>query len=95
MEQPGSDIDHYVENLVKILEEKKQQIVGLKKHLDEFKQHLIEEQVLSTHCSERQYDGKDDAQDTQDDTGRTGDLSNKENNTGLFPPYQPHNNTNF
>lgn len=54
VEQPGSDIDRYVENLVKILEEKKGHIVGLKRNLDEFKMRLQEEQILSVHCQEKQ-----------------------------------------
>jgi len=56
VELPGSDIDHYVEQLSRILESKKNQIAGLKKNLDDFRQHLQEEQLLSLHCSERQGD---------------------------------------
>ena len=54
VEQPGSDIDKYVDSLAVVLEKKKNQILSLKRVLDEFKQHLIEEQTLSAHCSERQ-----------------------------------------
>lgn len=43
-----------MENLVKILEEKKSHILGLKRNLDEFKMRLQEEQVLSVHCQEKQ-----------------------------------------
>lgn len=54
VEQPGSDIDHYVEALNKMLESKRNSILILKNKLDRFKQHLSEEQHLSTFCSEKQ-----------------------------------------
>lgn len=83
MEKPGSDIEHYVENLCTILENKRNQIGLLKQGLDDFKQHLLEEQILSMHCSERQQVG--DEQDIEEgdepdlDEIPRKDPNNKEN----------------
>lgn len=90
VEQPGSDIDQYVENLVKILENKKNQILNLKKNLDDFKQHLQEEQILSLHCQERQAE-MDQYQSNEEDPIMDElprpDLGNRENNENFKPTY--------
>lgn len=90
VEQPGSDIDKYVDKLALLLEKKKNQILSLKKVLDDFKQHLIEEQTLSTHCSERQTDGDigqtyEEGEEGFDEMPRM-DPGNKENARDIFKP---------
>jgi kinesin family protein 2/24 len=90
VEQPGSDIDLYVEKLVKILENKKNQILGLKKNLDDFKQHLQEEQLLSLHCQERQSEmdqyQSNEEDPIMDEMPRT-DPGNREDNENFKPTY--------
>lgn len=90
MEKPGSDIEYYVENLCTILENKKAEILSLKRGLDDFKQRLMEEQVLSLHCSERQqFDsepGDGEFGDGEYEELPPTDPSNKENSSDLFKP---------
>lgn len=47
VDQPGSDIDDYVENLMAILDHKMNMIAAYKKQLVRFKNHLSEEELLS------------------------------------------------
>ena len=90
VEKPGSDIEYYVENLCTILENKKAEIMGLKKNLDDFKQRLMEEQVLSLHCSERQQFDSETG-DGEFGEGEYDDMPpidpiNKENSNDMFKP---------
>jgi hypothetical protein len=90
VEQPGSDIDHYVDRLAVILENKKNQILTLKKNLDEFKQHLLEEQIISTHCSEMQSQNEMMGDDDYEPEVYRGvvrqDLEDKENSNDFVKP---------
>lgn len=81
VEKPGSDIDFYVENLCKILVEKRTHLSQLKRKVDEFRQHLAEEHVLSSHCTQRQFE--QDNEEGNDEFGAQEGLdpSNKENFT--------------
>lgn len=72
---------------MKILENKKSQILGLKKNLDDFKQHLQEEQILSLHCQERQGEADQYQSNEEDpimDELPRPDLGSKENNDSNF-----------
>ena len=60
VEKPGSDIDGYVENLTKMLDQKTESILGLHRFLKSFKKHLKEEQFLNNYCSEFVKQNNDD-----------------------------------
>lgn len=60
VEKPGSDIDGYVENLTKMLDQKTDSIVALHNYLKNFKKHLKEEQFLNNFCSDFVKQNNDD-----------------------------------
>lgn len=47
VDQPGSAIDEYVTSLESVLDQKMEVIISLKNRLDDFKQHLKQEELLS------------------------------------------------
>lgn len=53
VDKPGSDVDHYVDNLDQLLLSKISLINGLRNKLKTFKQHLVEEELLSKRFYEK------------------------------------------
>ncbi len=65
VDKPGSDVDYYVEHLDGVLAGKVNMINNLRNKLKIFKQHLIEEEILSKKFYEKKnemdvYDLKND-----------------------------------
>lgn len=47
VDKPGSDVDEYVDSLEAVLAHKMELIAGLRNRMLKFKEHLVEEELLS------------------------------------------------
>jgi len=71
VDKPGSDVDYYVDNLDNLLANKMNVIQSLRIKLKVFKQHLVDEEMLS----KKFYEKKNEVMDVFD-------LKNEQNNLG-------------
>ena len=72
VDKPGSDVDHYVDNLDGLLSNKVNLIQSLRGKLKVFKQHLMEEEVLS----KKFYEKKNEVMDVFDLKNEHSSLGN-------------------